>query len=252
MILFYIILLIIIILFLKKKKSQKRNFYINKIIIFHKNDLYTFLINNKDNFYNYFYKNDFIARNINNINEYKIKIKYSTANINDYQKKILIDCIIKTDDFFYNLKNKFINKNILNIPWKFGFIKGKKYENGLPHTRDDVIILNINNIYNEKDLIKTLIHEKVHLYQKKYKYIMNNYLKINKFTKVKKREPKDNIIANPDLDNFIYKDKNNKIYKAVYNKNPKNINDITYFPFNNEIYEHPYEKMAFDIENLYE
>ena len=83
--------------------------------------------------------------------------------------------------------------------------------------------------------MKTLIHEQVHVYQKKYPNELNYYLKKNNFTKLKKRTKYDNIRANPDLNNYIYKDSNNNTYKAVYNLNPKSIEDITYYPYNDNI-----------------
>ena len=56
--------------------------------------------------------------------------------------------------------------------------------------------------------------------------------------------------ANPDLDNWIYKDANNNIYKSYYNDMPSSIEDIKYYPVNNQRFEHPYEKMAIEIESL--
>ena len=140
------------------------------------------------------------------------------------------------------------------IPWNLGCINGKLYENGLPHTRNDIILISNKDInkYNVNKLVKTLIHEKVHIYQKIYPNDCNIYIQTHNFTKLKIRNNNDNIRANPDLDNWIYKDKNEKIYKAEYNnKFPKSIEDITYYPLNSQSYEHPYEKMAIDIEHLY-
>ena len=74
------------------------------------------------------------------------------------------------------------------------------------------------------------------------------FLVKNNFTKYKKRTNEDNIRANPDLDNWIYQDLKGDIYEAIYNNNPSSIEDITYKPINNQSYEHPYEKMAIEIE----
>ena len=77
-------------------------------------------------------------------------------------------------------------------------------------------------------------------------------MKANQFEVfLKKRNINDNIRANPDLDNWIYKDDNENIYSAIYKDNPSTIEDIEYFPVNNQSYEHPYEKMAIEIENNY-
>ena len=99
--------------------------------------------------------------------------------------------------------------------------------------------------------MKTLMHEKVHIYQKIYKDHVEKYIKMNNFIKIKERSSSDNIRANPDLDNWIYKDSNNNIYQAIYNNKPSSVEDITYLPFNSQSYEHPFEKMAIFIENNY-
>jgi hypothetical protein len=224
------------------------------ILFLSKENLYNILKNNKDSYYNKFYKNDFKARNINNINEYIYNIKYYIEDMNNEHKKKLKNCIIKVNNFFNNINKDWFNGiKANNINWIIGMNIGNYYENGLPHTRDNVIILSKHHIenYDEHKLIKTLIHEKVHLYQKIYKDDVNIYIKKNNFTKIKLRNEFDNIRANPDLDNWIYKDNKNNILKATYNNNPSSIEDIKYSPINVQSYEHPFEKMAIEIENLY-
>jgi hypothetical protein len=82
--------------------------------------------------------------------------------------------------------------------------------------------------------------------------MVKNYLEKNNFKIIKQRTFFDNIRANPDLDNSIYSDDKNNIYKALYNSNkPTSIEDITYYPLKNQLYEHPFEKMAIEIENKY-
>ena len=80
---------------------------------------------------------------------------------------------------------------------------------------------------------------------------MNNYISFYNFKKIKKRDEYDNIRANPDLDNYIYQDSDNNTYKAQYNKNVLSVEDIVYYPKNNQMYVHPFEKMAIEIENKY-
>jgi hypothetical protein len=121
----------------------------------------------------------------------------------------------------------------------------------LPHTRKYIIILPIEkiNLKTTKQLCELLCHEKVHVYQKKYKDNINQYLKKNDISILKIREEKDMVRANPDLDNYIYKN-NNIIYSAKYNSTkPSSIVDIEYND-GTQSSEHPFEKMAIDIENL--
>ena len=84
------------------------------------------------------------------------------------------------------------------------------------------------------------------MYPNELDYYINN----KKFYKVKRKTKYDNIRANPDLDNYIYKDENNVVYKAVYNQNPTSIEDITYYPYNKQLYEHPNERMAIEFEKI--
>ena len=54
--------------------------------------------------------------------------------------------------------------------------------------------------------------------------------------------------ANPDLDNWIYENKEGKLMMYKYNSaNPNGINDVT----KTTEYEHPYEMISYIIENTY-
>jgi hypothetical protein len=98
-------------------------------------------------------------------------------------------------------------------------------------------------------LIKTLIHESIHIYQRYNKREMDEYMIKNGFEKIRKKNKGELIRSNPDLDEFIYKDKNGIEMKALYNsENPNGIGDIKI----SHNMEHPYEYMAYEIaENYY-
>lgn len=257
MVLLILILLCLFILF-EKYLLKIENYSNNDIIFYKKVNLFRKLKNDDDNYFKSFFDTDLKVRNIKNINEYYIILEKSLCNpCNDLINKIK-DYIIKIKVKISNkMKNndrfKYINlKKFNNIPWRIGFVCNNNYENGLPHTRHDIIILNKNKINYNSDTknIRTLIHEQVHVYQKLYPNEVIYYLTNNNFKKVKKITKYDNIRANPDLDNYIYKDKNNIIYKALYNSNPTSIEDITYYPYDNQLYEHPFEKMAIEFEEI--
>ena len=226
----------------------------NNITFITKENLLDNLLEDNDNYYKTFYKNDLKARNINNVNDYYKKINDSVTDADkDIKEKVILG-ITQANKFLNNINyDYFDGKECNKLLWKIGFVKNKLYENGLPHTRGDIIILNIEGVkYNTlKNLINTLIHEKVHIYQKKFPEKMNNYISFYNFKKIKKRDEYDNIRANPDLDNYIYQDSDNNTYKAQYNKNVLSVEDIVYYPKNNQMYEHPFEKMAIEIENKY-
>jgi hypothetical protein len=244
------ILFIFINNFLKRKNNENFN---NKIVFLTGSELYKILEEDNDNYYKTFFENDFYSRKIKTIDEYIKLIESSPTDFNDYEKIKLTKCIKEADIFFENIFFEWFNgKKAITIPWNLGIVQNKLYENGLPHTRNNIIIIskeNVNN-FSELKLTKTLIHEKVHIYQKIYKNDINIYLNKYNFKKYKKRSENDNIRSNPDLDDWIYIDNNNNVYKAIYNENAESIEDIKYIPYNNQSSEHPFEKMAIEIENL--
>lgn len=251
-----IFLLFIIINILLHKPIHKPTIekFGNNIVFLNKTELFNALKHNDDRYYNRFYNNDYSARKISNIDEYINIIYKASTNFNDNEKTKLIICCDKADEFLKGIHYDWFNGiKAVEIEWRLGCITGKYYENGLPHTRGNIIVLpNVKiNTYTEERLIKLLIHEKIHLYQKFYPTDVEIYISKKKYKRIKEREESDNIRANPDLDNWIYSDKDGNINMATYNKMPASIEDITYYPVNNQNYEHPYEKMAIEIENMF-
>ena len=261
----FIVLFFIVLLFYFLNKMLSSNEYfenenvdnnINKTNIYFltKNELSNMLIKDEDNYYKTFFDYDLYARNIKNIDEYKQKIQDSVVNLTEKQKNKLIKCCNSVDEKLKDINfDGFDGLKASNIMWQIGAIKGKSYENGLPHTRKYIIVLPIEkiNLKTPEQLCKLLCHEKVHVYQKKYKEDIDKYLKKNDITILKIREKKDMIRSNPDLDNNVYINNNNIIYSAKYNSiKPSSIIDIKYNNDGTQSSEHPFEKMAIDIENL--
>ena len=224
----------------------------NNIQFLSKEDVTNILINDDDNYYKKFFNVDFRMRNVSSANEYIELIKNTSCDMNVIQKNKIRKCINKANERLKKINFEwFDGEKAASIPWKIGSIQGKLYENGLPHTRNDVIIISKKNIdnYNNDKLTNTLIHEKVHVYQKKNNSDVEKYLIENNFKAIKYRDEEDYIRANPDLDNIVYSDLNDNIYKATYTQNCKTIEDVVYTPQNSQTYEHPFEKMAIYIEN---
>lgn len=221
-----------------------------KIIFLNKNELNSFLMNDKDDYYKSFNGKDLIVRNISNVDQYKEKIKTSTSDFSLYQKEKIISCVDKLNKILVNVKYPwFDGKKAIQTPWKFGSIHGTGYENGLPHTRSDIIILPqvaLDN-YNLNNLTKLILHEKIHVYQKLYPNDIENYIQHNSYYKFKKRSEITDSRANPDLNEWVYNDSNNKTFIAMYNSNPTNISDVTFYPNSNNNEEHPFEKMAYEM-----
>jgi hypothetical protein len=251
MILILILIIIIIILLNRETEHFNNN---NSFCFLNKKELINILLEDKDNYYKTFSKTDLIVRGVNTIDEYKETIKNSCLDISESNKKKLSKYITEA-----NLKLKkfkisgFDGNKCADIPWIIG-LTNNNYENGFPHTRNNIIVLseNILSIFNF-NIVNTLIHEKIHIYQKTYPEDIKIYLDSNNFKKYLNRNEINknqfNIRANPDLDNYLYK-MGDSIMMSVYNKNANDITDITTYPINNSKYEHPFEYMAYTLSNI--
>lgn len=156
---------------------------------------------------------DLKVRNVKSKYDYKELYYKSYKNFNLKEKLKLWFMICKinylTNGTFYR-----------NIKWKFVKID-KNIENGFPHTIGDIIVL-----YNIPNDIDTLIHEKFHIYQRKYSnYINKLYSKLGfKEYEIKNRFIKNNKRNNPDIDkHYIQNDK--YLYIQLYKENPLTLSD---------------------------
>ena len=214
-----------------------------------KTELYNHLEKNEDGYFNTFHENDYRVRKVSNIQEYLPQIQKSVCDPSpDIQEKI------KKNIYF--IQEKISNQNNYNgihvptflaLPWKIGCIQGTLYENGYPHTRSDVIILNVNAIHemSDKSLCRILIHEKVHVYQKMYPQEMDSYLVSKQIFPLRKRDYSDKLIpANPDLNQYIYHG-----YGAFYDKSPSKFKDVRYLNDSSSS-EHPLEEMAYEWQKI--
>jgi len=98
------------------------------------------------------------------------------------------------------------------IPWKFGKV-AHHIENGFPHTLEDTIILSARFFSqlasNHSEQVKTLIHEKMHVFQRLYPHLTDDLIfawgfrKINNFALTDLPEDRR---SNPDIQNVYEKD----------------------------------------------
>jgi hypothetical protein len=208
-----------------------------------------------DNYYEKFHAVDLKVRQVKNKEAYLDKISGSGCAAEEDIIQKVKDCIEAVNAHLS--RNETIHgihiDTFLKIPWRIGFICDRKYENGLPHTRGDVIILNSQDIRSRttSEVCKLLIHEKSHVYQKKEKDKMDTYLK-TKYTEVKRKDYTDETIpANPDTNDTVYKCNETKVVlEGKYRKNPTHFRDVE-FTRNDHTLEHPFETIAYNMEELY-
>ena len=232
-----IITLGIIIFYIFMNENETINFmnkyetinFINEnenIYFMNKNETINFINEDRDNYIKNMSKYDLYARKVSTYEEYIKLIINGCLNFTEEQKKIIIN----------NIPNK-------NKYYKFALIDNI-YEEGFPHTRKDIIFLspNIitlrNNSDPEDNLKKIINHELIHIDQR------YNGRKYDMYTISRNRNTEPLIRANPDLDDYIYKNKNGIEFYYIYsNEKPFGINDIIKI---NNIGEHPYELEAYD------
>ena len=218
------------------------------IVFLDKNQLSSFLIKDPDNYYQSFTKQDMQVRKINSVSDYYSIIERSVGEFTPQQKESISKCAIMADNFFKNIRyDWFHGYKATKISWVFGCVNEKMYEEGLPHTRLNVIILPsalVSDIPNNS-LVSLLIHEKVHVYQKCFPEDIEKYYVVNHMSLVGTRANNDNIRANPDATSSIYAS-NNTVYALEYNPQPKSIGDTR-----EGGEDHPNEKMAYEIAGLY-
>lgn len=226
------------------------------------------------------------------LNSYDLIARSSTNNLitsEEHYKNVYISSYEDFTDVEKSILNKVVEEankllskyqNLQQLEWKFVKVN-EKIENGLPHTMSDMIVLNTNVLkQTEKELIKTIIHEKIHVYQRLNSASCNKWIIQTGFVLLSPRDfaslnknTLDMRRSNPDLDNnTYYHDKSRLVLKQLYNSTtPQSLTDskayglsmnggYTPIPLTNELLglpkavycqlEHPYEIMACIIADI--
>lgn len=192
---------------------------------------------------------DLYARGTTSHSEYRTRAAKASVDFTEAQKARLDDATDRADVFFATLSsNKYIKTDLMRkIRWRFAMTEDTKvYEGGFPHTRTDLIFVTPALIVS-KDLVKTIVHEKVHVYQRKYRAEFQAVLKKKGYVRVGLRAEVPLVRANPDLDEYVYKDPTGAEMAISYaSSKPKSIMDIDASTKDTKR-EHPYETIAYAI-----
>jgi hypothetical protein len=187
---------------------------------------------------------DIKARNMKTIEEYK---SYYLNNIREFTDKEKTKLLLLSKEADKRTKTY---PKLHFIPWSF--VKtGHGIENDYPHTMNNHIMLPFDFLYNHRTetLIETLIHEKIHIFQKLYTLETNiliiqfwNYsiYSLNHSVELKR--------ANPDINDILYKRNHTECIQEYKSNEPTSLRDSSRDV--NCKYEHPYEKMAYIIAEI--
>jgi len=242
-----------------------------------------FLRNDSDAYVRNMSALDLHARHAKTYMDYIDNIEDTAITFTAEEKELLGKCADKADNYFkmgqfkeLEYANHINGNDIAGIKWIFANTyanqfnhKIKEYEEGLPHTRENIIFVSKNVLkYDELNLTNTLIHEKIHIYQRYNSNIFDKIIKDMGLLEIDKKAYKSAkyIRSNPDTNSKIYYAPANaanaanaansamvsdaNVMVCLYrNDNPNSINDVIH---KNYSMEHPYEKIAYEIaENYY-
>lgn len=251
----FILLLILILILILYYKENNEFSSIDQIenISFLKKEETRDKVKNNDDFRKTLYKKHYLIRGSQDWEGYMDIIKQSFADFTPSEKDKLVKCARRADRKLLLIQLKgFDGLKASKLPWYFGLTKDYLYEEGLPHTVGNTIILTKNTIDKSSIdfLVGTLIHEKIHIYQKIYPEDIVIYLSENGFEKIRSIKKEDDVRVNPDIciDNSIYFNKReNRYYGGIKNKSKIHSPENT---MEKILTEHPYESMAILIERM--
>jgi len=190
-----------------------------------------------------------------NMNEIDLKVRNCKTQSECKHKYIkgLRNPSASESKFIFHIVNEHVMplldkyKLLTNIPWKFCIHADKHVEGNMPHTHADVIVLPeyYVKIHMDKQTQKTIIHERIHIFQRLYP--INTYTILSKYGGFNIECNKDTLLdkkpmrTNPDTNNLIMSSDKKELITATYNNNPISLTDII------DKRDHPFELMAYTL-----
>lgn len=204
----------------------------------------TFLAEDEDGYVHSMSSYDLNARAANSYASYIDRIKQAAQDPTPWELDTIRNAVHLVDKYLSQNAASMEMPSIRDIPWIIAITQGRAYEDGFPHTRQGVIFLN-DSIIRSPALASTLLHEKVHVYQRMHPAEAEMWVLRRGFKKWQKRKSERLSRANPDLDEWIYIDpRTSGPMVALYNsETPTGITDVK---LTNAAFEHPYELMAYE------
>jgi hypothetical protein len=186
-----------------------------------------------DGYFKYLTLADLNARNTIEVKHedalsYFTYYRESFREMTENEKKILINAVRIANQYLVNYPN------LRDLTWMFAKVVDG-IENNWPHTHNQAIILTSKVISKPQDeLVETLIHEKIHVYQRVFAQNINelymNYLSFIPITSSDGIKIPYDIVermrSNPDLNRKTYMFNNNFYITQLYNsEQPNSLND---------------------------
>jgi len=208
---------------------------------FSRKDLASFIANDSDGYIKTLNKQDLRDRSCKTQSEYKLKYINNIIEFTLLQKERIKRYVRQASEFLRTVRSPFIsNYHMMKIPWVFARTT-MLLETGHPHTRQGVIFLPENSLDRpDINIVRTLVHEQIHVYQKMYrnKFV---YSLLHNGYKIIGRMSDATRMSNPDVDDRIYRHPSGRI--MMWKRDSKDWKDA--------LYEHPNELIAYKVAQQY-
>lgn len=189
------------------------------------------------------YNNVINSKYFNDLNKINLKVR-GCDNLEDCKKIYLENLTDFTEEEKEKLTNLIEHANDItekfnrfhSVPWRLAKTSSK-IENGFPHTIGRIIYISDEFLNkSRKYKLQTIIHEKLHLFQRIYPQETQRLYEDLEFIKIKKiNDPLRR--HNPDLDDYDYEYRGVRVYNKFKNENPDSLSDgnTVYLPYTKNI-----------------
>lgn len=212
-----------------------------------------FLASDPDGYVKNMSPTDLYARKVSSAEKYVRRAQDSAIDFTPEQKLRFNEACTNADAFFERVGHDLpiSATKLVQIPWVLAMTKGETYEDGMPHTRSNIIFLSSYINEQPQELVRTMIHEKIHIYQRLYPEEMAQILAKHGFQRWKMRMGIPRIRANPDVDPWVYlnRDQSAPMMALYTSDQPSSISDVF---LEDAAFEHPYEFIAYEIASKYQ
>jgi hypothetical protein len=192
---------------------------------------------------------DLRARKADSTNAYLTTYERSIVPLSKKQKDAIEHLAYGVD----NLTKAY--KRLYAIPWKIAAFRGVEHD--FPHTIADIVFLPIDILDDTpKSAMETLLHEKIHVYQRVFPLETNVLVQKMWGYKMHSLRSRHNLSrSNPDLNRVVYgKQRWGMVQEFTNTANDLRDSKVQFvgeqpdtWTAVAESYEHPYERMAYEI-----
>ncbi len=247
----YYVIGFIVIIFIIFALIESNSEFFGRIRFLDKKETVHFFKSDKDDYIKNLTPFDVKAQKSKTKKEYQNKIIESADSFTPEERERIEKACKRADEALKRINIPgFVGMKASNLDWNLALTRGRKYEDGLPHTRLDTIFLSELVLgVSDDQMAKTMLHEKVHVYERLFPEDIEVWMKTQGYKPYKKWSDFKIARSNPDINEWSYLDPNGKPMVVLYKThNPNSIHEVTYSGMQDPSNEHPYETLAYTLE----